>query len=488
MSHLSCLTFQSSHFPGPDQQFLEKCCIQSAWSRRKVSSHPKEAASTVLEISCTNVCKLCVWKKGGSDEISQTATSAIVALAMNWDYNYSRYVFEEMLSSFQQKKKNLFLMYPRLLQMIFNEKYPQMERTPNTLDLKALGPNTFSLMKQVTKAKASYQGLKKLVKFRRFADAEETLEANMPETNMETPKTKFVFSIEEIVNVVDDEESGETEENQEKEETGLTQQEREDLIEGLSSHVQVVTKTKTPQQTELIPPQPVVAVESEQEDPTPALVQRNIRRIDPRPGVYVPQTTKDTPTPTPTLTPIEPIPTVQDIPSSVVQEFVEEEVVPTTEFQTGGSLSILFAVDISKGKRKMPDSNFVDVSLLQSRVFELEQDSAEKDLLIEKLDVRVGELEKDNTTKDKKIYELQENLGGLSATYFDLKQRLSLKFGDDFFSQEANVDPRSNVTTPAPDETLAQYISADPLTAEERRENERGWTSRNHLRATHLSE
>ncbi|CAI9302404.1 unnamed protein product [Lactuca saligna] len=35
-------------------------------------------------------------RKGGSDEISQTATSAIVTLATDWDYNFSRVVFKEI--------------------------------------------------------------------------------------------------------------------------------------------------------------------------------------------------------------------------------------------------------------------------------------------------------------------------------------------------------------------------------------------------------
>lgn len=130
-------------------------------------------------------------RKGGSDEISQTATSAFAALAMDWDYNFSRYVFEEMQSNLQQKKKDLFLMYPRFLHMIFNEKYPSIERTPNTLDVKALGPNTFGLMKQSRKAaRVAYKGLKELVKFGRFSEREEA-----SETPITTGQTWKVLSL-----------------------------------------------------------------------------------------------------------------------------------------------------------------------------------------------------------------------------------------------------------------------------------------------------
>ncbi|CAI9294404.1 unnamed protein product [Lactuca saligna] len=45
--------------------------------------------------------------------------------------------------------------------MTFNEKYPQLERTLDTLDFKALGPNSFRLVKQSRKStKVSYQELK----------------------------------------------------------------------------------------------------------------------------------------------------------------------------------------------------------------------------------------------------------------------------------------------------------------------------------------
>ena len=75
-----------------------------------------------------------------------------------------------MKSNLIGKKKDLFLMYLMFLQMIFNEKYPQIERLYDNLDMKALGPNTFGLMKKSRKdAKVTYQGVKELVKFGKFA-------------------------------------------------------------------------------------------------------------------------------------------------------------------------------------------------------------------------------------------------------------------------------------------------------------------------------
>ena len=94
-----------------------------------------------------------------------------MAHTVDWEYNFSKFVFEEMKSNIEYKKKDLFLMYPRFLQMIFDDKYPHIERMANTLDIKALGPNTFGLMKQARKAaKVEYEGKEPLEKFGRFSE------------------------------------------------------------------------------------------------------------------------------------------------------------------------------------------------------------------------------------------------------------------------------------------------------------------------------
>ncbi|CAH1440096.1 unnamed protein product [Lactuca virosa] len=59
---------------------------------------------------------------------------------------------------------------------------------------------------------------------------------------------------------------------------------------------------------------------------------------------------------------------------------VEEEVIPSEGAQASGSSFETPELDISKGKSKLPESKFVDVVQLHTRVFDLEQNSAEKDL------------------------------------------------------------------------------------------------------------
>ncbi|CAH1453146.1 unnamed protein product [Lactuca virosa] len=91
---------------------------------------------------------------------------------------------------------------------------------------------------------------------------------------------------------------------------------------------------------------------------------------------------------------------------------------------------------------------------------------------------RVSELQKENSEKSKKISELQANLRGVTTLYFDLKDKLIGKCGDDFKSSvsddgKASETSQRVVVRHAQDSNLDQFLSFDPVTAEERREKQR---------------
>ncbi|XP_023734028.1 uncharacterized protein LOC111881878 [Lactuca sativa] len=188
------------------------------------------------------------------------------------------------------------------------------------------------------------------------------------------------------------------------------------------------------------PPQTVPVIieppsENDQEDSAQTLLPRKRKRRDPRSGVLITNPVQNI------STPIKPIHMAQDIQSPLpestpmdqdFQSLIIEEVFPSEGAQASGSSFEAPELDISNGKSKLPESGFVDVALLQNKVFDLEQSSVEKDLIIGRQDIRISELEKENSIKDAKISELQANLGGLTALFFDLKQRLHQKFGDEF--------------------------------------------------------
>ncbi|CAH1415605.1 unnamed protein product [Lactuca virosa] len=288
------------------------------------------------------------------------------------------------------------------------------------------------------------------------------------------PKPKFQFAIEKI-ELSDDEEDQEDQENEliEKEFQDFIQQsilkpEKDavvtpPVVTERESDTTVQSSISTPEQMDALiakfqrtarkPPQTVhVATEppseSDPEDSAYTLLQRKQKRRDPRPGVFItdPIQKKSTPIKLGSMaqniqnTFTETFPVIQEIPSPfpepilMDQDFqspiVEEEVIPSEGAQASGSSLKTPELDISKDKSKLPESEFVNVVQLQNRVFDLEQNSAEKDL----------------------ISELQANLGGLTALFFDLKQRVFQNFGDEFQPLSAEGEnitaSRSSPATP----------------------------------------
>ncbi|KAF5809327.1 hypothetical protein HanRHA438_Chr04g0165961 [Helianthus annuus] len=69
--------------------------------------------------------------KGGLDQLNQVQTCTLVALVNYWDYNFSAFVFDNMKSMLENPKKKIFMLYPWFIQMIFDEKYPDLVKSAN---------------------------------------------------------------------------------------------------------------------------------------------------------------------------------------------------------------------------------------------------------------------------------------------------------------------------------------------------------------------
>nr|KAJ0204497.1 hypothetical protein LSAT_V11C500233850 [Lactuca sativa] len=119
---------------------------------------------------------------------------AIPALAMGLDFNFSRYILNEMVGNVEGKRKDRFLMFPRFLQMIFNNKYPELEKRGEILDLKSIGSNTFELMKQNRKGKFMFEGKNPLVKFGQFAEVSNASETKSSSDHIETEDEVIIAS------------------------------------------------------------------------------------------------------------------------------------------------------------------------------------------------------------------------------------------------------------------------------------------------------
>ncbi|CAI9271696.1 unnamed protein product [Lactuca saligna] len=343
---------------------IHKDLINSLWKNASINNQGSNGASTVESIEVME--KMCYegnyastikkllppyWRflvhsfvsfiygrKGGSDEISKIVTSSIVALAMDWDYNFSK--------------------------------------TPDTLDMKALGPNTFGLMKQSRKsAKVACQGLKELFKVVRFAEIEDTpavgsINVEVVEEHM-APKPKFQFAIDEI-ELSNDEEDQEDQENDLTEKDELQGSLPKQFLSLLNLYLKVIQKTYPTLYSQ--------RSEKEEIQGRECLSQAQFKsNTSIEPGSMAQNIE---------ITFTETSPMIQEIPSLFLelipmdQDFqsliVEEEVIPSQGAQASGSSFETPELDISKGKINLPKYEFIDVVQLQNRVFDLEQNSAEK--------------------------------------------------------------------------------------------------------------
>nr|KAJ0225731.1 hypothetical protein LSAT_V11C100009100 [Lactuca sativa] len=186
---------------------------------------------------------------------------------------------------------------------------------------------------------------------------------------------------------------------------------------------------------------------SDLEDSTHALLPRKRKRRNPRPGVKITDPVQNR------STLIEPSHMDQNIESTftesspMIQEIsspLPESTPMDQDFRSPIIEEVIFPckglrlltsfeapeLDISKGKSKLLESEFMDVALLQNRVFDLEQSSAEKDLIIGKQDLRIS--------------------------------------AADPTSQSSS----ERVVRPAPNANLDTFLSSGPASAQERREKQ----------------
>ncbi|MFS7929723.1 hypothetical protein Hanom_Chr04g00335871 [Helianthus anomalus] len=147
--------------------------------------------------------------KGGWDQLNKTQTSAVVALVNEWDYNFSAFIFDNM--------KKIFMLYPRFIQMILDERYPALVKGPNYINLKPMGPGCFENACRNKRAKHhTFEGRYALEKHGRFADVVQgapvaptppviPVAPVPPPINAQIAKENDIQLIQQVQQAVDDE-------------------------------------------------------------------------------------------------------------------------------------------------------------------------------------------------------------------------------------------------------------------------------------------
>ena len=413
--------------------------------------------------------------KGGSDQLSRKLTSAMVALTMGWEFNYSKYIFEEMLGNLKGSKKQLFMMYPRFLQMILETKYPSLEHTVETLDIKMLTPNIFGLMKQNRKeSKVVYTEKYSLEKFGKFSevDAQEmpAVATNAivdEEHNVQIPIEQSMN--EEDVVIIDSEEVNTDELYADVDIPSIPTADVQPVVPSTEVLAALIAKLSGKSET-LLSTETVSEAQTEVVDRfTDVPLKR--RRRDPRPGLVVSaaaNVSPDSVTQQSSDIPVSDTPLVSTAATTVTT--IPVPVFSHTEAggsSAGGSSA---GVDTDERIKRMmeeqdhviesgglrafvenliDDDDDVDVVELKRKVLLLEQDQIIKTL-------EISRLQEENKGQSRCITELQSTVGELSAKLLDLSQRLEAKFGSDFAGAQSQAE---TVQSPSAGATAERELS-----------------------------
>nr|KAJ0215764.1 hypothetical protein LSAT_V11C300123010 [Lactuca sativa] len=369
--------------------------------------------------------------------------------------------------------------------------YPQIERSSDTLDMKALGPNTFGIMKQSKQsAKVAFQGLKELVQFGKFAETEVT------EEHMTQSRSNISSSVD-VSNDDDDDDDDDSDDTDDMD-FRLFVPPKEPVNEAVITPAETETEINISRQPNIPTPEQMDALIKELDEPNSSRMPKKRRRRNPRLGVLITEPVQEN---------VQgPIAETTQIHQDAHSPNFDEDfnfVANVESFASGSSsappppehdvasiklakaLAFQDSIPQSRGKgicigtgQGGDEDSQHTISELRQEILILKQESIKKDMLIGKLDVRVLELEQQNSQKNKQISELQANLGGLTTFYFDLKDKLIGKFGDEFklSSFESGKAPKTServVVRPAPNFNIDQYLSCSPATTEERREKQK---------------
>ncbi|CAI9293704.1 unnamed protein product [Lactuca saligna] len=139
-------------------------------------------------------------RRSGANEISLGNTGAIAALAADFEFNFSKFIMNEMILNIEGSKRDKFRMYPRFLQIILNVTHPELQRGNDTLDFKSIGPSAFGLMKQKRGGKFVFEGKFPLIKFGIFKEdvREESADQSMTMENEDIHHSHSDPEVEEI--------------------------------------------------------------------------------------------------------------------------------------------------------------------------------------------------------------------------------------------------------------------------------------------------
>ncbi|GKC33410.1 hypothetical protein Tco_1040704 [Tanacetum coccineum] len=133
----------------PNSEIFEQLALMGYHTDSDKLTFQKGAFSPQWRFLIHNILHCLSPKKTAWEQFSSNIAAAVICLATNRKFNFSRMIFEHMVSNISSPHK--FLMYPRFIQICLDMQRHQFQQHTRTYPVPSLTMKVFSNMKRPTK-------------------------------------------------------------------------------------------------------------------------------------------------------------------------------------------------------------------------------------------------------------------------------------------------------------------------------------------------
>ncbi|GJQ91948.1 hypothetical protein Tco_0003087 [Tanacetum coccineum] len=133
----------------PNSEIFEQLALMGYHTDSDKLTFQKGAFSPQWRFLIHNILHCLSPKKTAWEQFSSNIATALICLATNRKYNFSRMIFEHMVSNISSPHK--FLMYPRFIQLCLDMQRNQLQQHTRSYPVPSLSMKVFNNMKRPTK-------------------------------------------------------------------------------------------------------------------------------------------------------------------------------------------------------------------------------------------------------------------------------------------------------------------------------------------------
>ncbi|GKC37062.1 hypothetical protein Tco_1049446 [Tanacetum coccineum] len=133
----------------PNSEIFEQLALMGYHTDSDKLTFQKGAFSPQWRFLIHNILHCLSPKKTAWEQFSSNIATAVICLATNRKYNFSRMIFEHMVSNISSPHK--FFMYPRFIQICLDMQRKQLQQHSKTYHVPSLSNKVFNNMKRPTK-------------------------------------------------------------------------------------------------------------------------------------------------------------------------------------------------------------------------------------------------------------------------------------------------------------------------------------------------